>query len=263
MKRRFGFTLIELLVVIAIIAILAAILLPVFARARENARKSTCLSNMKQVGSAMILYQSDYDQKFPGSGGLLSGMPGNAYYWSNGWEGWVSNSLIAYEKTEKIYLCPSDMTNGFPQWRGQGVGAGDVTAYSFKRGPMGNFPRSAYSWNYRGAANNTSDVAILEPGNLAVMWDSWNPWTDCIVTSTCGLWGSDGQTVTGRDVAAFMAGNFRYAGRHLEGNAFLFADGHTKWAKWSMMSWDQIANLPNTHVDYGRKCIFRPTGPSV
>ncbi|GBC95128.1 hypothetical protein HRbin16_00915 [bacterium HR16] len=64
MKKR-AFTLIELLVVIAIIAILAAILFPVFARAREQARKTTCLSNMKQIGLAISMYLQDYDEKFP------------------------------------------------------------------------------------------------------------------------------------------------------------------------------------------------------
>src|SRR5690348_12135480 len=63
-----GFTLIELLVVIAIIAILAAILFPVFARAREQARRSVCKSNMKQIGLAMAMYLQDYDQMFPPGG---------------------------------------------------------------------------------------------------------------------------------------------------------------------------------------------------
>src|SRR5712692_7814212 len=62
-----GFTLIELLVVIAIIAILAAILFPVFARAREQARKTTCASNMKQIATATLMYAQDYDELFPGS----------------------------------------------------------------------------------------------------------------------------------------------------------------------------------------------------
>ena len=65
MRNRRGFTLIELLVVIAIIAILAAILFPVFAQAREKARQTTCLSNMKQMGTAIMMYVQDYDEVTP------------------------------------------------------------------------------------------------------------------------------------------------------------------------------------------------------
>src|ERR1700752_5232231 len=65
MKQRYGFTLIELLVVVAIIAILAAILFPVFAQAREKARQATCVSNLKQIGTATMMYAQDYDERFP------------------------------------------------------------------------------------------------------------------------------------------------------------------------------------------------------
>ena len=73
-RRRFGFTLIELLVVIAIIAILAAILFPVFARAREKARQTSCLSNLKQISLAFMMYADDHDETLP-----------PAYYYQNGW----------------------------------------------------------------------------------------------------------------------------------------------------------------------------------
>ncbi len=65
MQQRRGFTLIELLVVIAIIAILAAILFPVFAQAREKARQTTCTSNLKQIGTAFMMYVQDYDETYP------------------------------------------------------------------------------------------------------------------------------------------------------------------------------------------------------
>ena len=93
--HRKGFTLIELLVVIAIIAILAAILFPVFARAREKARQASCQSNYKQIGIALAMYYSDYDGRTPATWGA-------ANYWP-----YVSFSMMPYIKNEQILLCPS------------------------------------------------------------------------------------------------------------------------------------------------------------
>ena len=92
-KNYKAFTLIELLVVIAIIAILAAILFPVFARARENARRSSCTSNLKQVGIAMMQYQQDYDEK------TLAVDESIGYTWFN--------PLQPYIKSTQVFRCPS------------------------------------------------------------------------------------------------------------------------------------------------------------
>ncbi len=101
MDRRTGFTLIELLVVIAIIAILAAILFPVFARAREKARQTSCLSNLKQIGLSEKMYEQDYDEKTASydshPGGLSSP---NSYRYGE--------MLEPYLKNDQISLCPSD-----------------------------------------------------------------------------------------------------------------------------------------------------------
>ena len=124
MKRptgRAGFTLIELLVVIAIIAILAAILFPVFARARENARKSTCQNNLKQIGNAIRMYVQDNDQKWPMPYNTTTLSADILYARSPGYPGWVSNVMEQYEKSYEIYYCPSgegDRTTSFGQWRG-------------------------------------------------------------------------------------------------------------------------------------------------
>src|SRR5471032_1752630 len=101
--RRKGFTLIELLVVIAIIAILAAILFPVFARARENARRASCQSNLKQIGLGMLQYAQDYDERIPF--GVFAGY-GNSLPDGIGWAG----PLYPYLKSAQIFVCPSDST---------------------------------------------------------------------------------------------------------------------------------------------------------
>lgn len=97
MKARRGFTLIELLVVIAIIAILAAILFPVFARAREKARQTSCLSNMKQLGVAYMMYADDYDEAYSL---MMVYYDGNIYT--------CHNVLVEpYVKNQQIFQCPS------------------------------------------------------------------------------------------------------------------------------------------------------------
>ena len=105
-KRHHGFTLIELLVVIAIIAILAAILMPVFAQAREKARQAGCQSNLKQIGMAFRMYVQDYDERFPANS--PPGSPSNYHIvYAGSWNGWISNLLQPYEKNYQIYVCPS------------------------------------------------------------------------------------------------------------------------------------------------------------
>jgi prepilin-type N-terminal cleavage/methylation domain-containing protein len=108
-----GFTLIELLVVIAIIAILAAILFPVFARARENARRASCQSNLKQLGLGFAQYTQDYDERYPPYDG------GNAA--SVGW----GNCLMPYLKSSQLWKCPSTLykQDNYPNGWGLGTGS--------------------------------------------------------------------------------------------------------------------------------------------
>src|SRR5688572_28176774 len=98
-----GFTLIELLVVIAIIAILAAILFPVFAQAREKARQTACLSYHKQLGTAVMMYAQDHDELFPPEriGGTRNQIDAKGTGWTWRW------AMQPYVKSEKIWVCPS------------------------------------------------------------------------------------------------------------------------------------------------------------
>ncbi len=131
--RKRGFTLIELLVVIAIIAILAAILFPVFARARENARKANCQSNLKQITHAALMYAQDYDETFAM----------HRCACDNGWQKWDCSfqAYLPYTKNYHVYVCPSA-----------------PTPYSdcvrLQWGPDHWLTRIGYAWNIKAEGQN-------------------------------------------------------------------------------------------------------------
>jgi prepilin-type N-terminal cleavage/methylation domain-containing protein len=160
-RSRNGFTLIELLVVIAIIAILAAILFPVFARAREQARRSSCLSNMKQIGLGLAMYMQDYDQTFP---------PGGLKVWEvtkKDQRNLLAIQLQPYTKNDGIFRCPSDTGWGnFKPTLAQAFG-------------------SSYTDALRNVWGGTDlqlkpEAAISAPADRPLMWDmneNWHPAT--------------------------------------------------------------------------------------
>ena len=110
MRARKGFTLIELLVVIAIIAILAAILFPVFARAREKARASACLSNLKQIGMGIQMYAQDYDETLPACRFEDGYWPWQTWatYAAYQWVAIFPGAIQPYIKNTQIWTCPRD-----------------------------------------------------------------------------------------------------------------------------------------------------------
>ncbi len=191
---RKGFTLIELLVVIAIIAILAAILFPVFAKAREKARQSSCASNLKQIALAHLQYLQDYDERF------LYGW--HVYSCSSTWEGF----LVPYVMNNQIFACPSG-----PGW----------TTYS----DSGN-----YGWMYdelRGAELAT----LSQAGDVSryyLCFDSYSSYVtndDLDGNATANEW-SDMTASLGADRTDKYA-----AWRHNDGANVAFCDGHVKWVK--------------------------------
>jgi prepilin-type N-terminal cleavage/methylation domain-containing protein/prepilin-type processing-associated H-X9-DG protein len=242
-----GFTLIELLVVIAIIAILAAILFPVFAQAREKARMASCQSNLKQMGTAFQMYTQDYDETYPGAS------PGN---WDDcsvmpakgGWGGWVGNLLIPYTKNTEIYQCPS---------RRNLITVNNNCATV-------PYTRVSYSFNYR-TLWGAQLAALNESAELLTMWDSGTGWADCGYMSTCGTWANRDVCwyvlKTGKPLQPGMncGANHQNASWHNDGNNYLYADGHVKWARWDQLRWNNLANLPRNHVDYGRNLMSPAT----
>jgi prepilin-type N-terminal cleavage/methylation domain-containing protein/prepilin-type processing-associated H-X9-DG protein len=207
-QKRSGFTLIELLVVIAIIAILAAILFPVFAQARERARATSCMSNQKQIGTALLTYAGDWDDTYPtyNSPGL-----------------WVTplNSIIkiAQNKTKEggnVFICPStsepSCTGCFApdaktQWQW-----GDGTANGSNVG----------SYTHNGWTYDCSEGDFKSPANT--MFDSDGIWIDAWPTHTQPI------AKDGNKPGTNKAGIERIAiSRHGNGINVTFADGHAKF----------------------------------
>jgi len=159
--RKRGFTLIELLVVIAIIALLAAILFPVFARAREAAKKASCQSNMKQIGLAIAQYQNDNDGYFPIGFSDNDWTPGNSTSWPV--------AVQSYIKNLQVFYCPDDSWAGRPMggggfagvmisYVGNGVSGWSWNGYP-QKGPMGNHE----SWMGPSRSPSLTDSQLAHP----------------------------------------------------------------------------------------------------
>jgi prepilin-type N-terminal cleavage/methylation domain-containing protein len=259
MKNRRGFTLIELLVVIAIIAILAAILFPVFAQAREKARQTSCLSNLKQIGLAFKMYVQDYDERWPNNN-QINGNPAitcctngqnNSDGVDFGYNGWVSNALKSYTKNQAIYICPDNNNSGFNDpWSNGGTATAD--------GSQG----FSYAFNYN-SDYGAKEAAFQQPATALIMADSGTAWWDCRYESTCG-WRA-------RDWCAHLNGGFlvascpngyndnvQYTEWHTGKNNGIFEDGHAKSFGWTQLTWGQMANLmsPTCIDDHTGKVLW-------
>lgn len=242
--KRTGFTLIELLVVIAIIAILAAILFPVFARARANARRTTSLSNLKQIGLAVAQYLQDNDGRYPAS---VTERQGDNPTTAEGAAVWsIRAKLQPYVKSHQLFKDPS--APAWPANAGTATGIFYPTDYGFHNND-GKFA-SGHAWyktpDYAtsdkrtfGFNDDTTESAIERSAEFIIAADAARP-GDPNNPSRGGLYPQYGGNIT----SSAADGQFPFVGgvtyaptqaapsiRHLGGTNFLFADGHAKWLK--------------------------------
>ena len=257
MKR--GFTLIELLVVIAIIAILAAILFPVFAQAKAAAKKTACLSNMKQIGTAVVLYCNDADGYFhksqstttayvnsvPASNGFGANTRLRAY---TNWPWWYG----PYVKSVAVFDCPVSPD-----------GTEQLTKTDW--GNDGN-----YGFNYDGLTRpvnipqSRNDTELDDPAGTFVVFDSGDPdpvsgtnnWTNLLEALDLNLQGAN----------AWKSLTLECAVRHTGTTNVAFADGHAKNVRWNTLltrKGDDVAPWMIDWADCTGNCALDPVGPGT
>ena len=239
-RTQSGFTLIELLVVIAIIAILAAILFPAFAKARESARRTSCASNMKQMGIGTMQYTQEYDEKYPFNVIAVPTAPSGQINWSEAIEPYIKNGeKTGFGVKNGIYMCPSyplqsqsnhygvnsSISGDRASWQDELLKAPSVsmasidapsnTIYIAEKGVLADNPVASYSvfdadeWNWIDYVGGT-------------MKKDMEPRYDHDASTTADPWPR----------AAAMP---RY--RHLGSGNFLFADGHVKSMRKGSVDW--------------------------
>jgi prepilin-type N-terminal cleavage/methylation domain-containing protein/prepilin-type processing-associated H-X9-DG protein len=231
--RRNGFTLIELLVVIAIIALLAAILFPVFARARENARRASCQSNLKQIGLGILQYTQDYDERTPLYGYFPEAHSYPDYYWHD--------AIFAYVKSAQIFKCPSTKeaspTTGSYNFSGQNITRIGNSSQTVSYGINNSYSASDWDPTYPHNPMNRSLASIVKasetifvlenrfrPYNVVGGQTDWGQNGNVVDCQTCANIGDVGENPYSK--AGYQDGMGIY--RHMETANVLFTDGHVK-----------------------------------
>lgn len=234
--QRKAFTLIELLVVIAVISILAAILFPVFARARENARRASCMSNLKQMALGVMMYTQDYDERYPHAQISTTQLPPDGYFWFTGRWYWPQ-MIYPYTKNSEMFFCPSSSVTARDT-------AGRPTPY------RNHYGANALILPTAGAIPSKSLASISSPSTTYLAMDMGayalapNEFVYPGVTTVRGVtspantyWYLPGTADLVGGTSPFASGANQkndpdyQSGRHFNGVNVAFADGHVKWLK--------------------------------
>jgi prepilin-type N-terminal cleavage/methylation domain-containing protein/prepilin-type processing-associated H-X9-DG protein len=236
-----AFTLIELLVVIAIIAILAAILFPVFAQAREKARQTSCLSNLKQIGTGMMMYVQDYEETYP-----------CGYQWSsssNGGQGWAGQ-VWPYIKSPGVFTCPSDTS--IPEANQLAI------SYAYNQNLATGLWDSVESKALPRLTAPANIVCLLEVTEGYISGTNGVPTTPETHSPTAYGWPYRGpyganKYATGNLGVAFASPTYTVNPAHNGGSNWLACDGHAKWLKGGAISNGTNASGPDdpAHPTWG------------